>query len=136
MLLQSYGREAELESDAYGMIYMVRAGYDPVAAVSLQETFVALSSGRSSDWVSGLFASHPPSEERVAKNRDRAERLNPDNAPLELGFERYQAALANLTSKSKAYDLLEEARTELARDNLAEASDKAIKAKAARTIHR
>jgi len=108
---------------------MVRAGYDPVAAVSLQETFVALSSGRSSDWVSGLFASHPPSEERVAKNRDRAERLNPDNAPLELGFERYQAALANLTSKSKAYDLLEEARAELARDNLAEASDKAIKAK-------
>ena len=129
MLLQSYGREAELESDAYGMIYMVRAGYDPVAAVSLQETFVALSSGRSSDWVSGLFASHPPSEERVAKNRDRAERLNPDNAPLELGFERYQAALANLTSKSKAYDLLEEARAELARDNLTEASDKAIKAK-------
>ena len=45
MLLQSYGREAELESDAYGMIYMLRAGYDPEAAVSLQETFVALSSG-------------------------------------------------------------------------------------------
>ena len=99
MLLQSYGREAELESDAYGMIYMLRAGYDPEAAVSLQETFVALSSGRSSDWLSGLLASHPPSEERVAKNRARAERLNPDNASLELGFERYQAALANLTSR-------------------------------------
>ncbi|MEL0092727.1 MAG: M48 family metalloprotease, partial [Pseudomonadales bacterium] len=78
ILLQSYGREAELESDAYGMVYMVRAGYDPEAAVTLQETFVALSAGRSSDWVSGLFASHPPSEERVARNRDRAKRLNPE----------------------------------------------------------
>lgn len=129
MLLQSYGREAELESDAYGMIYMLRAGYDPEAAVSLQETFVALSSSRSSDWLSGLLASHPPSEERVAKNRARAERLNPDNASLELGFERYQAALANLTSQSKAYDLLEAASKAWAQGNLAEARDKANQAK-------
>ena len=70
-----------------------------------------------------------PSEERVAKNRARADRLNPNNAPLELGFERYQAALANLTSQSKAYDLLEAASKAWAQGNLARARDKANEAK-------
>ena len=36
---QRYSREAELESDHFGMIYMQRAGYDPQAAIGLQETF-------------------------------------------------------------------------------------------------
>ena len=118
ILLQSYGREAELESDAYGMVYMVRAGYDPEAAVTLQETFVALSAGRSSDWVSGLFASHPPSEERVARNRDRAKRLNPEGRTLSLGFEAYQAALAPLAKQSKAYERLDQATDRFRKEDL------------------
>ena len=63
--IAKYGRSAELESDEYGMQYMSAAGYDPQGAVTLQETFVRLSEGRQSDWLSGLFASHPPSRERV-----------------------------------------------------------------------
>jgi len=121
ILLQSYGREAELESDAYGMVYMVRAGYDPEAAVTLQETFVALSAGRSSDWVSGLFASHPPSEERVARNRDRAKRLNPEGRVLSLGFEAYQAALAPLSKQSKAYERLDQANQRFREEDTSEA---------------
>lgn len=70
-----YGREDELESDQYGMDYMVRAGYDPEAAVELQETFVQLSQNQQQDFVSGLFASHPPSAERVARNRQKARTL-------------------------------------------------------------
>ena len=67
-----YGREQELESDEYGMKYMKQAGYDPAAAISLQETFVRLSEGRRPGWLEGLFASHPPSQERVetVKNRN------------------------------------------------------------------
>jgi predicted Zn-dependent protease len=61
-----HGREAELESDAYGMQYMARAGYDPRAAISLQQTFIRLSEGRDSGgWLGGLFASHPPSHPRA-----------------------------------------------------------------------
>ncbi len=45
LITQRNGREAELESDLYGMRYMARAGYDPQAAVTLQETFVRLSRG-------------------------------------------------------------------------------------------
>jgi beta-barrel assembly-enhancing protease len=70
-----YGREAELESDLYGMRYMKRAGYDPSAAVTLQEKFVKLAEkqgGGQAAGSKGLFASHPPSAERVARNRQRA----------------------------------------------------------------
>ncbi len=70
--MSRYGRSAELESDAYGMEYMVRAGYDPYGAVALQEKFVELSKGRQAGFASGLFASHPPSQARVTANLARA----------------------------------------------------------------
>lgn len=96
-----YGRDAELESDLYGMEYMVRAGYNPNAAIDLQQTFVRLSEGRQSGWVEGLFASHPPSPERVARNRETAARLGGEN--LEYGRERYRAAIAPLLKDAAAY---------------------------------
>ena len=77
LINQSYGRGAELESDLYGMRYMSRAGYDPQGAVELQRTFVRLSEGREADWLSGLFASHPPSQERVDANIRTAATLPP-----------------------------------------------------------
>src|SRR5690606_32270523 len=58
LISSKYGRDAELEADHYGMQYMVEAGYDPDAAVSLQETFVRLSEGQNPGWLAGLFASH------------------------------------------------------------------------------
>ena len=72
LINQRYSREAELEADFYGMQYMAKAGYDPQGGVSLQKTFVRLSEGQRSDWLSGLFASHPPSMERVEQNRQTA----------------------------------------------------------------
>lgn len=89
-----YGRDAELESDYYGMRYMQRAGYDLRGAVTLQEKFVKLSaaSGRNQNWLEGLFASHPPSPERVARNEATlAELGNP--AGGNLGQERYAAQI-------------------------------------------
>ncbi|MDX1380948.1 MAG: M48 family metalloprotease, partial [Xanthomonadales bacterium] len=60
LVTQKYSRDAERESDRYGMQYMSEAGYDPQGAVTLQETFVRLAENRRQDWLSGLFASHPP----------------------------------------------------------------------------
>ena len=68
LALQKYGRDAELESDRYGMEYMQRAGYDPRGAVTLQETFLRMSGNKQSSWFEGLFASHPPSQERLGLN--------------------------------------------------------------------
>ena len=103
---QKYGRGAELESDYYGMQYMSRAGYNPSAAVDLQQTFVRLSEGRRTDWVSGLFASHPPSQQRVDKNRETAADL-PQGG--EMGAERYKKRLRTLFKTKPAYDAYDEA---------------------------
>ena len=109
LVQQKYGREQELESDEYGMKYMKLAGYDPQGAVTLQETFVRLSEqqgGKAQSWLEGLFASHPPSAERVAENRQTAERLG---AGGEVGKERYEAKLKPLRAIEPAYDKFEDA---------------------------
>ena len=59
------------------MKYMAKAGYDLQGAVDLQTLFVKLSKGQKSSWINGLFASHPPSPERVAENKKHMLRLFP-----------------------------------------------------------
>jgi predicted Zn-dependent protease len=110
LTLSRYGRDAELESDKYGMRYMSKAGYDPQGAVTLQETFVRLSEGREQDWMSDLFASHPPSEERVKENRLRASKLP---AGGELGTERYAAAMNKTMAAKPAYEAYDKGRKAL-----------------------
>lgn len=109
-----HGREAELESDRYGMMYMKRAGYDPAAAIDLQKTFVKLSEGRRQNWLEGLFASHPPSEERVAMNEQTAREIG---AGGEFGRERYQTRLTALRGLEPAYKKYDEGVAELRKGN-------------------
>lgn len=119
LINQRNTRGAELESDQYGMLYMSRAGYDPAAAVSLQETFLRLSSGRPEPgWLEGLFASHPPSTERVERNRDTAATLPRGGM---IGHERYQAAIAGLLSTRDAYEAYDRGRSALAEGQMGEA---------------
>ena len=102
MLQAKYGRDDELESDRYGMKYMKLAGYDLQAAVSLQELFVRkYSAGTEQDWMTGLFASHPPSQERVDANRRTMKEMGGPGG--DLGAERYQAAMAGLKRAAPAY---------------------------------
>lgn len=125
LLNSTYGRSAELESDKYGMTYMSRAGYDPAGAVTLQETFVRLSEGQDSDWLTGLFASHPPSRARVEANKKMAEKLPPGGA---LGVERYEAAMQKTMAVKPAYDAHDEGSKALAKENTEEALALAEKA--------
>jgi len=110
LLNQKYSRGAELEADYYGMEYMARAHYNPQAAVTLQETFVRLSEGRKSDWLSGLFASHPPSQERVDANRQTARVLG---ARGEMGEDRYRLKIARILATKEAYQDYEKGRQAL-----------------------
>jgi predicted Zn-dependent protease len=126
LTLMKYGRSAELESDKYGMRYMSRAGYDPQGAVTLQETFVRLSEGRNQDWLSGLFASHPPSRERVDANRKRLKNLPAGGI---VGADRYQAAMARTLQLKPAYETYDKGRKALAEKKTDEAlglADKAL----------
>ena len=106
MMQMRYGRDQELEADEYGMKYMKRAGYDPAGAVTLQETFVRLFEGKQQSWAQGLFASHPPSRERVERNRQSLARLG---AGGDLGVDRYVAHVAPLLKLKPAYDKYDEA---------------------------
>lgn len=106
LIMQKYGRDAERESDEYGMVYMAEAGYDPQGAVELQKKFVELSKDRNEDWLSGLFASHPPSQERVQNNLETAAGLP---AGGEVGRTRYQSKTAYLRKVQPAYEAYDEA---------------------------
>ena len=110
LLSTRYGRSAELESDKYGIRYMAKAGYDPQGAVALQETFLRLSEGRNQDWLSGLFASHPPSAERVTANRKTAGKLGAGGS---MGIEGFNAAIKRTLAVKPAYDAYDEGRKAL-----------------------
>lgn len=114
LISSRYGRSAELESDLYGMEYMSAAGYDPQGAVQLQQTFVRLSEGRKTDFVSGLFASHPPSQQRVQANIATAQRLPKGG---ELGVARYKRAMARMRKAAPAYDKFDEAKKSMKAGN-------------------
>ena len=122
LLSQSYGRGAELQSDEYGMRYMSEAGYDPQGAIVLQQTFVRLSEGRESDWLSGLFSSHPPSQERVEANKRTAATLP---AGGEIGVDSHQAAMKRTLDRKPAYDAYDKGRKALADDDADLALEKA-----------
>lgn len=120
LLQAKYGRNDELEADRYGMEYMKRAGYDLQAAVSLQELFFGkFQAGKEQDWLTGLFASHPPSAERVAANRQTMARLGGPGG--ELGTEPYQRAIAALKKSAPAYAKADQALEKARKGDLASA---------------
>jgi len=106
LIMARYSQGDELESDAYGMRYMARAGYDPSAAVELQEIFVELSEGRDSGFLQGLFASHPPSQKRVEENRKLAQEMGANGR---IGRDTYQQKLSYLRKLQPAYKARDEA---------------------------
>lgn len=122
----NYSRDHELQADKAGMKTMSRAGYDPQAAVALQEIFLRESQGRKSDAISGFFASHPPSQERITENRATAKTLPAGGV---LNDAEYRKAIAALNTDKPAYQYLKEAGTAYSGKNYTQAialSDKAI----------
>jgi beta-barrel assembly-enhancing protease len=125
LISQRYSRDAEREADYFGMHYMHRAGYDPQGAVDLMESFVRLSEGRDPGFMAGLFASHPPSRERVENNRRTMAELGSGGV---IGRDRYQQAMARITALEPAYKAHDEGRLALAQGNYDQALAKAEEA--------
>ena len=121
LIMQRYGRDAEREADEYGMVYMSEAGYNPQGAVELQKTFIELSDEKAEDWLSGLFASHPPSKERLENNIQTAANL-PQGG--ETNANEYRRKTAFLRRLEPAYTAYDEANTALKADKLSEAQAK------------
>lgn len=106
LALAQYSQSDELESDHYGIRYMKEAGYDPQAAVELQEIFVRLSEDRNTSFIEGMFATHPPSQKRVNENQ---ELVNKIGAGGYRGKDEYQKKLSFLRDLQPAYDAHDEA---------------------------
>jgi len=119
LIATKYSRDAELESDLYGLQYMKKAGYDPRAAVTLQETFVRLSKDHNSNFLEGLFASHPPSEERVTANKLTLDRVGEGG---EWGREIYAQTVGKIKATQAAYKNYDEAIKVLAKNDVTQAT--------------
>jgi predicted Zn-dependent protease len=122
LMNSKYGRDAERESDYYGMNYMSRAGYDPQGAVDLQQTFVNLKDSRQPNFLQGLFASHPPSQERLEANRIHAANLPAGGIQ---GRQRYRDAMQRLTQTKQGYKAYDEAKLALS-DNRTKAARRLV----------
>ena len=121
LALAQYSQGDELESDHYGILYMKEAGYDPAAAVELQEIFLKLSEGRQSGFIDGLFATHPPSAKRVEENRQLARKIGTGGYR---GKDVYDRRMAKLRSLQPAYDAHDKAMELASKGEMKAALDK------------
>ncbi|GAB4366121.1 MAG: M48 family metalloprotease [Deltaproteobacteria bacterium] len=107
-----FSREQEREADWLGIDYMVKAGYNPMGAVRLQEYFYReLEGGRNPLFVEGLFRTHPFSKERLDNARARiAQRYAGVARDPSYTFneEVFRRKTARLREVQKAYDLSDE----------------------------
>lgn len=87
--LAAYSRDQEAEADSDGHDLMVRAGYAPEEAAAVWRNLVAEQEACDLPTPPALFASHPPSEERMRELRAMADRAGSEG---EIGRERYLAA--------------------------------------------
>lgn len=96
-----FSREQEADADAESVGMLTRAGYDPNEVPKIWEQFraeadaTAVARGTKSrkDKNGGLFASHPPTAERVAALTAEAKKI-PVSATWQTGETQYRASLA------------------------------------------
>lgn len=62
-----FGRKDELQSDEFGVKYMVQAGYNPEAMIQVMEILAEASGGAQRD---EFMSSHPSPENRIAKIKE------------------------------------------------------------------
>lgn len=76
MINMSYGREDELESDAFGVRIMAEAGYDPRALIRVMEVLAKASGGSRQP---EFFSTHPAPENRAARIKEEIAKLEAGN---------------------------------------------------------
>lgn len=73
--LNSFGREAEMEADAFAVQVLPKAGYDPSGLLTF---FELLLSEQGSAGVPAFLSSHPATEDRIEATREAIEALPPE----------------------------------------------------------
>lgn len=114
--LVSYDRKQEIESDALGMRYMARAGYNPAGQRQVMEILASLDKGGGS---ADIMSTHPHPEERIkvidaALQREYANTQN--NQQFQLGEQAFRTRF--LSKLAAAYPEAGESRLARSRDEL------------------
>lgn len=121
----NYSRDHEIQADNEGIKLMVKAGYDAKAAVEIQQLFLQKSKARKSNALQDLFASHPPSEERVSNNQKRISSYPTGGFR---GQNEYKQAITSILRDKPAYDLYQQAIAAYGAKNYVEAENLSQKA--------
>jgi predicted Zn-dependent protease len=126
MIMAKYGRDDELESDYYGTQYISAAGYDPIASFELQHKLMSLKDGQQQNALSTLFASHPPSQERMSRNKQTAASL-PGKVRNRQQYQQNMARLFKDFPAYQHYDKAEKYHQEKSYDKVISELNRAIK---------
>jgi len=90
LALQGYGRKNEHEADEFGLIYMQRSRYNPKAMVTMFEKLAALSGESKRGLFESLAASHPETQERIARMKTQIAGYSPGVTERPLKKDRYE----------------------------------------------
>jgi predicted Zn-dependent protease len=113
VVLASYSRDQERQADQGGMMYMVRAGYDPRGMVDLTRLLVRLGNANPSA-LERMFATHPMSTERLQAAEARARSTYAGQNAGIVNQEAFLAATAAIRKNKEAFKQFAKAETQLA----------------------
>ena len=71
-----FSRGQESEADYLGMQYMYKTGYDPTGFIDFFEKIETLEK-RKPGTIAKVFATHPPTDDRITKSQEEMAQLNP-----------------------------------------------------------
>jgi beta-barrel assembly-enhancing protease len=72
--LMKFGRDDELESDDFGVQYMIKAGYDPQAMIEVMEILAEAGGGKERD---EFMSTHPSPANRIERIKEAIKRHKP-----------------------------------------------------------
>jgi predicted Zn-dependent protease len=102
LLFSGYSREHEREADNFGIYYMQKAGYDPNAAVTMFQKLAAAGGSGGSNVFEKLTASHPDTQERIAKAKAEITGMGKLPSTLTLNSKKYQDLKKRLPAPAPA----------------------------------
>ncbi|MCH5173056.1 MAG: M48 family metallopeptidase [Bacteroidales bacterium] len=74
-----FSQKQEYAADDYGMLFAVKYGFSPYGMANSLNKLVELSKGEKASAVQKMFSSHPDSEKRAAKMKEKADKYVAEN---------------------------------------------------------
>lgn len=114
LLMTSYSRDQERQSDELGYLYMTRAGYNPRAMLGVFQVFLSMQRGEPSA-VERLFHSHPLPVERIEYARQMVTRASPSLTGRPFITNNFRAGAAQVKQRAHAYAAMDQGNAYLGR---------------------